>query len=730
VVNGLGREVLAKVARVIALASFAGVAVAGAGCAPPAAGAGDAAASTPDAGPPAPLTPPPASPDLRFDRCGVMNPRPDVIGVDGDGEVVLLARSVWFAERKSSIHLFSTRTGRVTRSISLGTDVAVLTADRHHVLTATDLVDLATGDAKHLATPLDPSPAGDVKVLAVGPAGDFAVVADTGPAATRIVVRGLIDGAEREVATLAAGPQVTAAAVSDDGRRFHLFVREETPPGSRTWRFTLETRAVSNGDLEREILLADAVALKPFIEGTVVWNPRLATTGDYVLASVPGVGFVAHRISDGQRVWTAAPDVFTEAYLSPRAGVVLFASDAMGPWTERDMEAGRDIGTFPGTWMEGVKELGVLTMWGYPALWPDGTHTVLPLEWSLELGHEDGTSEPLPFRGSWGWGRRVFVAEDQVVTVETDPKVRLVVRKRAIPGGEILMETHAPGFQSTWTGDAALSPDGRQLAIAAVDRVQILRTADLGLVAELPTIAGRMFWAPDGKALAVTPAVQSHLGSTPTVVHDALDIWGVDGRVERSIALPFVPVFAVFSADGRSILTSGRTGMAFNDPLTDGKTFEERVLLSGAVQGAWIDRATGATRALASAPLAVDPEGHFADDLTSIVRLADGAPIAALDLPVGVPPLPEDQEPHVAGVWLASSAQSPPEFSPDGALVSGIANAVDGGNEVILYASATGRRVQTFPVSEANAATLTFSPSGRVLTIESPGGLELYCRAP
>jgi hypothetical protein len=365
---------------------------------------------------------------------------------------------------------------------------------------------------------------------------------------------------------------------------------------------------------------------------------------------------------------------------------------------------------------------------------PEGDEVVFEDE-SLHVGRTDGSTTALPFKGDAWPARGVFLSETEFASIEiTGPRsFDLGVRKRALPGGEIIAEMSSGESQSEWDGDIALAPDGQSLAVALPDNVHLLRASDLVETAVIPRAAGHIAWSRDGATLLTTPDVHYRdLGRPPQDPASRLDVWTRDGRLDRIYTLPFIPIFGAFTEDDRSIIVTGRPTAtvvpASLSPLPE-------VRLDGPLEAARIDRASGAV-APAQTLVASDPSGRFGTDLETIYRIEDGARIATLDLPAGPSDSIGDGLPSVAGVTTSRHA---PAFSPDGAFLADVAAAASTLNTygLAIYETTTGRRLQLTPppINESGyLVVLTFSPSGRQLATKNWGDpietLRILCAVP
>jgi hypothetical protein len=670
------------------------------------------------------LTLPPAAPSgLTFRPCGAITLLPELLGVTADGEVALLAGN---QRGPAYVHLFSRDTGRVTRTVEIDDNTALLTADRRHVLTRTALFDLSSASAVRRA-----SPGGGE--LAVGPAGDFVIAGHLLDPATgdlSIVKVDIATDRFQELAHPVAPRRVTAAAVTDDGLRALLLVA--APVGdSRNAVLTLEVRALADGSLERTISIDDGAIATDAGEVLPALRPALTTVGDIALVNV-SFGFRAYRLGDGMRVWVTRSNI-TEAQLSPRPGVVAFRSSDTDPWQLRDLGAGTVVGTLDATVNRSVdQQVSVVSPAPFLSFTPDGREVVFEDD-ALRVGGLDGSTALLPFkRNAWA-ARGVFLSETEFVSIEvTGPgSFDLGVRKRALPGGEILAEMSSGESQSEWDGDIALAPDGRSIAVALPDSVHVLRASDLFETGVISRAAGRIAWSHDGAALLTTPDVHYRdLGRPPQDPAPRLEVWTRDGRLDRSYALPFIPIFGTFTEDDGFIIVTGRPAVtvvpASVSPLHE-------VQLSGPLQAVHVERASGA---MTPAPtlLASDPSRRFGTDLETIYRIEDGARIAALDLPVGPTDSNGDGLPSVAGVTTRDHA---PVFSSDGAFLADLAASGFSGYELAVYEAATGKRVQLTPPpinDGGQQVVLSFSPSGRQLATATWGSsnetLRLLCSGP
>ena len=667
---------------------------------------------------PEPAQPPAASAGLKPHSCGAMVKAPDLLGVDADGEVVLLAVGFDYPT-PALLHLFSRVTGRVVRTINLDSDAALLTADRLHILTGTSLVDLRTGFVVQ-RPPLGSNTAS--YVFAVGPSGDFEIAAqETSATTASVVLRHMADNSEQTLVP-STGGRVFAAAVTDDGLRLLLLVAKA--PSVQT-PVAIEVRRLADGSLESEIPVSDSVSVGLPAGATeqLVSQPQLTASGDYVLANLAMIGYRGFRISDGTLVWAPDPSV-KQAQLSPQPGIVAFRAASGEAWQELEMTTGRVVGSFASGDGPQYRGYGSLILPPLLSFVPDGSEVVLSGLGGLRVGHADTSTTALPFNeGGWS-GRSAFVSAREVVSIEEADGVALFtagVRKRSIPGGEILAEMSSGEAQSEWVGDIALSPDGQTLAIAFPDRVHLLRSTDLHETGVIARAAGRVAWSSDGSMLLTTPDLHYRDGGRPTSDPPAaVDVWTGDGHLRQTLNLPFVPFFATFTADGLGIVATGQPHEDhFDQPVnTQPPGPVSRVAFSGAPQSVKIDRATGAMLALSSASFAVDDGRHFFTDLHSVLRVSNGESVAALDAP---------------GFSAIGLYQDGPAFSPDGALVAGMNAGNNTAPAIFLYEAASGRTVTSIPNKSGVIGTLAFSPDGRQLAVQSPGtwsGLDLICLGP
>jgi hypothetical protein len=676
-----------------------------------------------------PLLPPVAPAGLTYRPCGGLATVPELIGVDADGDAVLIATGFG---QNASLHLFSLRTGRVMRTLNIDGATGVLTADRLHVITPTALVDLRAGSS--LKSP--PPTIWNDDLLAVSPSGDVLIgwVSDTFHVnGRRIVLKQVADGSLRDL-PLSDSDEPFAAVVADDGQRFFLLFDRYRP--SLGFAVTIEVRQSSDGTLEREIVASNEVPVPGASGRDGQLNPQLTTSGDLLLVNLKAVGYRAFRVSDGALVWSPGPDV-KQAQLSPQVGVVISRASDTASWQERDLQAGRVVGTFAPSQVESTRQDSGASLRPLLALGPDGSEVVFHREGTLWSGHSDASTSPLPFvsdNGQWA-GRSIFVTPSEVVTVEiTGANTGIGVRKRAVPGGEMLAEMSSGESQTEWDGDIAVSPDGHLIAVAFPDNVHVLRATDLTEMGVIQRAAGRVAWSSDGTVLLTTTDLHYRDRGRPSPeVRASLDVWVPDGRRLRTYDLPFIPMFATFTADGRSIVATGRQG---NLPHVDGGF--EQVLLSGPLQSVKIDRATGQTTSTPLAALATDSGGRYGTDLRSIIRLNDGAAIASLDLPVANGSNASASDlPPVAG---EVPARHRAVFSPDAALVADLASPSNEAlSQLVIYEAATGKRLQTVPLLAGSEylnllGTLAFSPDGRRLAAQAWGGstgnLHFLCAAP
>jgi hypothetical protein len=668
------------------------------------------------------LFPPAAAAGLAYRPCGAMSPLPDLLGIDADGDLVLLA--VGFGGT-SSLHVFSRRTGRVTRTIELDTPSAMLTGDRLHVLTPTARVDLRTGT---VVMRVPPAQMNDV-VLAVSPAGDFVIqwvkdpVLDT---EWHLALTNIADRNGRDLPPLVPDDILVAAAVTDDAQRALFLVYN-------AGHFRVEVRRLPDGTLERTIPVSGGLPVPRGGELTPGLGPLLTTSGDLFLANIVTLGYRAFRISDGAQIWTAYAGA-RDAQLSPASGVVAFRAADDHPWQKVDIVAGHALGAFPPSDRLATRDPPALEQRPLLAFTPDGDEVVFKSEGALRIGRADGSTTVLPFvggRNAWP-GRSAFLSATEVLTVEiTQGDLRVGARKRAVPGGEILAEMSSGEPQSEWDGDVAVSPDGKTIAVALPEQVHVVRASDLALVGLIPRAAGRVAWSRDGASILTTTDLHYRdLGRAPPEARAAVHVWSADGQRQRTYELPFVPVFATFTADGREIVATGR---AATTPTVTGSYAQ--LMLSGPLQAARIDRVTGHTVSEAATIAAVDPGLRFATDLRSITRLADGATTAALDLPAANAGGSDADDPAVAGEIRAHHR---PAFTPDAALVVDVAIPNIEFPQLVFYEAATGRRVQSMSLFaegeySGRIVTLAFSPDGRRLASQFWGGsgtLHLACATP
>jgi hypothetical protein len=696
-------------------ADLAGVAPADAGAAAPVEG-----------GPAAPAVPPAAPAGVTFRPCGAMAALPELLGVTAGGDVALVAG---YQLGPAYVHLLSRASGRVTRTIEIDDSTALLTADRRHVMTPTSVVDLVTGATVRRATPSSGE-------LAVGPAGDWVLRQDVDPSsgAVSIVKVDVTTDAHLLVSpALGAGSQVRDAAVTEDGARAVLLLATPTSGRNRT-NIQLAVMALANGALERQLELDGLSGFPPAAVDAPSLQPVLTTAAGLALVHLT-TGFRAYRIGDGRLMWSTGPDV-NEAQLSP-AGLIAFRGNQAASWELLDVDSSAGVGAFSADVRRSV-DVGFVTQ-ALLAFTPEGGEVVFVDDaGALRVGMSDGSTAPLPFKRK-GWpGRSVFVSPSELVEIEGADFVGVNVRKRALPGGEILAERSWSEPQTEWIGDIALSSDGVLVAVALPDNVHVLRAADLGDVDVVPGPAGRVAWSHDGTALATTPDLHYRdMGRPPPVPSRALQVWSLRERVARSYALPFIPTYATFADDDRTIFATGRpTGTVLPDE-------SSRVQLDGDLEAARIDRASGAT-APAPALFGSDASRSFGTDLRSVYRLTDGAILSTLDLPAvstlytnldadvtgfvdGLPP--------VAGIVTSHHR---PVFSPDGALLADVTGLLPNGARLSIYETATGRRIDLEPpprnVTDSNPLELIFSPDGRRLATEQwddrVGTVRLLCASP
>jgi len=706
-------------------ASGAGASVSGTGAvdagATGNAAAGDAAAETNfGAAVPDPWAlPPPAPAGLTFQPCGGMEHRPELLGIDADGDVVLLAAG--FASTES-IHLYSRTRGRVVRTINVDASGGVLTGDRLHLLTPIGIVDLRTGSLRVWA-------AGGTLgtgLMAAGPAGEPVLGMQSDPSSTNPSWFGSTyhDGTRLKLA-LPPGVQPLAAAVTSDGQQAVVHFGVGGVRGT-----ALAVLRLSDGALERQI---------PDWDGTPVdvhhdLGPLLTISGDVALVNIADVGYRAFRISDGARLWAPGPEV-ANAVLSPEAGVLAFRSDTAGAWVKADVVGGQVLGSFAAS--EPSDDLHDASVFALPllAFSPDGTEIAFALGDGLSIGSAGGSATPLPFlRGGWV-GQAAFVSATEVVSIEmvsSSPTFEIAVRKHAVPGGEILAEFTSGEAQSEWDGDIAASPDGRAIAVAFPESTRLLRTADLSPIGIIPTAASRVAWSSDGTRIVTTPDRHYRdVGRPPPELQTAVDVWTLSGALDRTYALPFVPFFATFTADGRTIVATGRAAKPI-----DLTVAMPSIVLTGPLQSARVDRETGETQVADANVLAADPSRRFGTDLASTIRLADGTHTTSLVGPLpGVVPAAGEDGPGVG----EARAYHAPIFSPDGTLMVGVDLMPQGAlPQLVFIAPASGERVQTFPLqangqADAEVVTLAFSPDGRRLAVGPWGGfgpLHFACAAP
>ncbi len=655
-----------------------------------------------------PSLPPAAGAGATFRPCGVMSPLPEILGVTATGEVALLAGNG--RPLPAYVHLFSRAAGRVTSTLALAMDdtSVMLTRDGRHLVTSKRLYDLATGVATPHASGTDS--------LDISASGDFVLALDRsvipGTAAS-VVKRVLATDAVTQLVPARGDRTVLAGALMDNGTHFLLLVGFPDAT-ARTGSLWLELRRLADGALERSPSVDNGGAI---VDGFVVPANRrlLTTTGGYALLRFES-GTHAVRLPDGATVWKEVPG-FTQFQLSPKEGIVVYRAVDSDTWQVRDLAAGANLGALPAsitrTYVHlpsGVDEAGL-------AFTPDGAEVVFEDD-ALRVARADGSGSIVttPIKGG-GWsGRSVFVSSTEIVSIESTSIQGTGVRKRSVPGGEVLAELGTSEWQSEWDGDVALSPDGKSIAVALPERVHVLRVSDLKELATIPRAAGRVAWSADGGALVTTPDL--HYRDMERPVAEAapmVEIWGADGRLERGSSVPFIPTFATFTDDGRALLVTGRDqGM----PLA-GQHYTA-VDLVGPFRAVRVDRVSGTTSAMTDAPLASDPGRHFGTDLTGVIRFEDGTRIASLDLPA--PPISASDEvpPRVAGLSVRFHR---PTFSPDGALLADLVASVTGGTTVAIYEAATGKRLDVVPLELGEAqASLTFSPDGRKLGVEEWGG--------
>jgi WD40 repeat protein len=660
--------------------------------------------------------PPDAPVGGAFVECGFVLPFPSLLGVDAAGEAVLFGA---LAFNRGQVELVSLPAGRIVRTIAVDGETAMLTVDGRRVLTRSTVVDLASGKT----TPRS-DPGGDFFFL--DQAGVFEIGRDltrTTATTTHLVVRGTTDGTVRDLCDVQGN--IAAGTTTRDGASAFLLVYRGQQ-GSLDATVHVERRTLADGALEAELPL-EGGAVIPGGAGDVPW-PQLSVVGDFMLVHLQRAGFRLLRISDRTTVWSLDAG---QALLSPVEGLVVSRASEDAPWTQTDVRTRGVVGTLPAS--DTPVSCSTLNVFDSDvqtglAFMPDDSAAVLLRDGALWLGHGDGTRARLPFvRSSWG-GRGLFAGPGAFVSIEaTDSSFRVGLRMRLVPGGEIVGELLLDEAQSEWDGDLARSPDGHALAAALPDTVRIVRAADLAPLAVIPRAASRVAWAPDGATLLTTP--DHHYRDerrTPPEIHRVVEVWTADGLPVRSYDVPFLPTFAAFTADGRGIVATGRdAAMA-----TLGVVLPT-IELSGSARSVLVDLATGQTSPLPMTVASVDGSRRFGTDLRSIERLDGGASVATLDLPK----TPTVSGPDDLAAWLVADVDPrlrsfhPPVFSPDGSLVTGMAQPA--GLELVLYAAATGQQVQTLPANGEGFASVDFSPDGRWLAASNwgyDGALRLWCR--
>jgi hypothetical protein len=648
--------------------------------------------------------PPPVPANLTFQPCGSMSPLPEMLGIDAAGEAVLLSSAI---EHGATVHLAALPAGQVVRSIELQDDSAVLTPDRQHVITASSLIDLRSGVAQPLA------PWANSDVLALSPAGDFAVAVEERPPTepSAIDAVGTADGVRRQICALFGRP--IAATVSADGTRVFVL----TVDGLDN-HLSVEIRHIADGSLEAGIGPLAESDVDPSAE-----TPLISNVGDYLLVRTGTPGYIVLKVSTTLMIWSTTD---RQAQLSPVEGFVASRDENAAPWIEWDFLTQARSGQRPASDPAATISLYPGAFAPTLAYTPDGAEAVLVSSSALWLSTTNPSPTRLPFVGTGWGGRGAFVASDEIVSVElVGSGFEVGVRKRRLPGGEVLGEVITTESQSEWDGDIEQSPDGRLLAVALPGSVRLLRAGDLSEVGLNPNAGGRVSWAPSGSAYITTPDVHYRDPGRPLLeARHTVELWALDGGLTATYQLPFIPTFATFTSDGRAVVATGRDGVVGTNSTTS------VINWSGPTQSAVIDVATGRASPLEVTPIATDANRNFATDLFSVERLADGANLATLNLPPTEPVSgPDDLQAWlVAGVDRRDRSFHPPVFSPDASLVTGFAP-----TQLVLYSTATGARVQTIFLTSTGAGMLAFSPDGRQIAANQwgrDGATQFWCATP